>query len=430
METVKDFVRKVSLNKLSETHLKGERKMAKDVVIVGGARTPFVEYDGTSWGGELRDFTAVDLAAIASKEAIKRARVAPELIDHVVYGMGAQYSPDSMLAGRAVSLKVGLPDEVPAFTVNKICASSVQAVVCARNMILLDEAEVVLCAGGESLSQAPFILRGLRGGVRINQNFTLVNGVWESLGGGGSDGTGAMADRLAKKYTITREETDQFAYESQVKARIATEKGRFAEEIVPIEIEKRGQKIVLDKDTHMRSDTTLEGLAKLRPGWTKDGVVTGGNASGIVDGASACIVTSADKAKEYGWDVMGRIVSWGSTGVDPSIFGIGPVPSTELALKRAGLTFEDFDLLEVNEAFSTQVLACVKLWGKSTEDLKDKLNVNGGAVALGHPFGATGIRMILTILIELKKRKKRYGLVTMCIGGGQGMAMIVENSNL
>lgn len=405
--------------------------MAKDIVIAGGVRTPFVEYDGTSWGGQLRNFSAVDLAAISSKEAMERAKVDPKLIDHVVYGMGAQYSPDSMIAGRAVGLKAGVPIEVPAFTINKICASSVQAVVCARNMILLDEAEVVLCAGGESLSQAPFLLRGLRGGVRINQNFTLENAVWETLQDPvGGTGTGEMADRLAKEYNITREESDQFAYESQMKARMATESGRLAEEIVPIEIEKRGQKTVFDKDTHMRPDTTLEGLAKLRAGWTKDGVVTGGNASGVVDGGAACIVTSADKAKEHGWDIMGRVVSWGSAGVDPLRFGIAPAPSTEVALKRAELTFEDLDLLEVNEAFSTQVLACLKLWGKSMEELSDTLNVNGGAVALGHPFGATGIRMILTILIELKKRTKRYGLVTMCIGGGQGMAMIVENTNL
>jgi len=403
--------------------------MGKDVVIVGGTRTPFVEYDGTSWGGQLRDFTAVELAGIASKEALKRAKVDPRLVDHVVFGMGAQYSPDSMIAGRAVGLKAGVPIEVPAFTINKICASSVQAVVCARQMILLDEAEVVLCAGAESLSQAPFLVRGLRGGIRINQNFTLENAVWETLQDPvGGTGTGEMADRLAKEYHITREESDQFAYESQMKAKAATESGRLAEEIVPIEIEKRGKTTTVDTDNHIRPDTTVEGLAKLRPGWTRDGVVTGGNASGLVDGGSACIVTSADKAQEQGWDIMGRVVSWGSAGVDPLLFGIAPVPSTDVALKRAGLTLEDLDLIEVNEAFATQVLAVIKIWGKGLEDIRDQLNVNGGAIALGHPFGATGIRMIMTILIELKKRGMRYGLVTMCIGGGQGMALIVENT--
>jgi acetyl-CoA C-acetyltransferase len=362
---------------------------------------------------------------------MERAKIDPNLIDHVILGMGAQYSPDSMIGGRAVGLKAGVPIGVPAFSINKICASSVQSVVCARNMILLNEADFVLCAGAESLSQAPFLLRGIRGGVRINQNFTLENSVWETLQDPvGGTGTGEMADRLAKKYNITREESDRFAYESQMKATAATESGRLAEEIVPIEIKKRGETTVLDKDTHIRPDTTLESLSKLRPGWTKDGVVTGGNASGIVDGGAACIVSNSDKAKEYGLDVMGRIVSWGSAGVDPLLFGIGPVPATEIALKRAGLTFSDLDLLEVNEAFSTQVLADLKLWGKSMDDVREKLNVNGGAVALGHPFGATGIRMILTLLLELKKRKERYGLVTMCIGGGQGMAMIVENVNI
>lgn len=405
--------------------------MKKDVVIVGGTRTPFAEYDGTSWGGQLRDFTAVELGGIASKAVLERAKVDPKLIDHVIFGMGAQYSPDSMIAGRAVGLRAGVPIEVPAFTINKICASSVQAVVCAKQMILLDEAEYVLCAGAESLSQAPFLLRGLRGGVRINQNFALENAIWETLQDPyGGTGTGEMADRLAKKYNISREESDQFAYESQMLAKAAMESGRLTEEIVPIEIEKRGKKTIVDKDNHIRPDTTVEGLEKLRPGWTKDGVVTGGNASGIVDGGAACIVTSADKAKEHGLDIMGRVVSWGSAGVDPLLFGTAPVPSTEVALKRAGLTLDDLDLLEINEAFSTQVLVVIKLWGKSLKDIRDKLNVNGGAVALGHPFGATGIRMITTILIELKKRGRRYGLVTMCIGGGQGMAMIVENTNL
>lgn len=405
--------------------------MNKDVVIVGGARTPFVEYDGTSWGGQLRDFTAVELGGIASKAALERAKIDPNMIDHMVLGMGAQYSPDSMIGGRGVSLKAGLPIGVPAFTVNKICASSVQAIICASQMILLDEADFVLCAGAESLSQAPFLLRGIRGGVRINQNFNLENALWQTLQDPvGGTGTGEMADRLAKKYNISREESDRFAYESHMKAVAAMECGRMAEEIIPIEIKKRGGTDVLNRDTHVRADTTLEGLSKLRPGWTKDGVVTAGNASGIVDGGAACIVISGDKAKEYGLDVMGRIVSWGTAGVDPLFFGIGPVPATEIALKRAGLTFDDLDLLEVNEAFSTQVLTVLKLWGKSMNDVREMLNVNGGAVALGHPFGATGIRMITTILLELRKRKKRYGLVTMCIGGGQGMAMIVENMNI
>lgn len=405
--------------------------MKKNIVIVGGGRTPFVEYDGTSWGGQLRDFTAVELGGIASKAALERAKVDPNLIDHMVLGMGAQYSPDSMIGGRGVVLKAGLPIGVPAFTVNKICASSVQAVVCASQMILLDEADFVLCAGAESLSQAPFILRGVRGGVRINQSFNLENALWETLQDPvGGTGTGEMADRLSKKYNISREESDRFAYESHMKAAAAMDCGRLPEEIIPIEIKKRGETVVLNRDTHVRPDTTLEGLSKLRPGWTKDGVVTAGNASGIVDGGAACIVASGDKAKECGLDVMGRIVSWGTAGVDPLFFGTGPVPATEIALKRAGLTFDDLDLLEVNEAFSTQVLAVLKIWGKNLDDVREILNVNGGAVALGHPFGATGIRMITTILIELKKRGKRYGLVTMCIGGGQGMAMIVENTNL
>jgi len=405
--------------------------MEKEIVIVGGIRTPFVEYDGTSWGGQLRNFTAVELGAIASKAALERSKVDPKLIDHVVFGMGAQYSSDSIIAARGVSLKAGIPDEVPAFTVNKICASSVQAVVNAKQMILLDEAEFVLCAGAESLSQAPFLVRGIRGGVRINQNFELENAVWESLHDPvGGTGTGEMADRLAEKYNISRYESDEFSYESQMKANAAVESGRLAEEIVQIEIEKRGKMSVFDKDTHVRPDTTIAKLAKLRPGWTKDGVVTGGNASGVTDGGAACIVTSAEKAKKYGLDVRGRIVSWGSAGVDPLLFGIGPVPATEIALKRAGLSLDDMDLLEVNEAFATAVLSVLKLWGKSQKDVREKLNVNGGAIALGHPFGATGIRMINTILIELKKREKRYGLVTMCIGGGQGMAMVVENTNL
>jgi acetyl-CoA acetyltransferase family protein len=385
----------------------------KEIVIVNGARTPMAEYNG-----HFTDITAIDLGAIAAKEALSRSGFAPDEIDHVIVGNALQTSGDAIYGARHVGLKAGVPKEVPALTVNRLCGSGIQSIINAAEQIELGEATTVLAGGMENMSQAPHVIRGARKGLRLGQGAledSLMVALLDSYSGLYMAQT---SDNLARKYNISREEQDEFALGSQKKAAAARSACRLSEEIVAVPVGKNQIK----EDDHLRPDTTMEGLAKLRPAFAKDGFVTAGNASGIVDGAAMVTVTSAENAK--GKKTLGRIVSWGITGCDPDIMGIGPVPATKIALKKAGLKLDDIDLIEINEAFAGQILAVIKELGIDTE----KLNVNGGAIALGHPLAASGTRLVLTVLHELRRRQKRYGLASACIGGGQGIAMIVERT--
>jgi len=381
----------------------------KDIVIVDGARTPMAEYNGS-----FSDISAIDLAVVAAKEALTRAKVAPEEIDHVIVGNALQTSGDAIYGARHVGLKAGVPKNVPALTVNRLCGSGIQSVINAAEQIELGEAKTILAGGMENMSQAPHVIRGARKGLKLGQGAledSLMVALLDTYAGLYMAQT---AENLARKYEISRDEQDRFALCSQQRAAQAHDKLR--EEIVPVTVGKKE----ITEDDHVRPDTTIEGLAKLRPAFSKDGFVTAGNASGIVDGAAMVVVTTADNAKTK---PIGRLVSWGIAGCDPEIMGIGPVPATKIALHRAGMKLDDIDLIEINEAFAGQILAVVKELGINV----DKLNVNGGAIALGHPLAASGTRLLITLLYELRRRKQRYGLASACIGGGQGIAMIVES---
>jgi acetyl-CoA acyltransferase 2 len=383
----------------------------KDIVIVDGARTPMAEYNG-----QFSDISAIDLAVIAAKEALRRSGTAPEEIQHVIVGNALQTSGDAIYGARHVGLKAGVPKEVPALTVNRLCGSGIQSVINAAEQIELDEATTVLAGGMENMSQAPFVVRGARKGLRLGQapmEDSLMVALLDSYAGLYMAQT---SDNLARRYDISREQQDQYALQSQQRAVQARE--RLREEVIPVPVGRKGEPF--SDDDHVRPDTTLEGLAKLKPAFAKDGFVTAGNASGIVDGAAMVVVTTAGNAA--GKKPLGRIVSWGVSGCDPEIMGIGPVPATKIALNKAGLSLDDIDLIEINEAFAGQILAVAKELGVDQE----KMNVNGGAIALGHPLAASGTRLLLTVLYELRRRQKRYGLATACIGGGQGIAMIVE----
>jgi acetyl-CoA acyltransferase 2 len=388
----------------------------KDIVIVDGARTPMAEYNG-----HFSDISAIDLAAIAAKAALERSGFAPAEIDHVIVGNALQTSADALYGARHVGLKAGVPAPVPALTVNRLCGSGIQSIISGAEQIHLDEATTVLAGGMENMSQAPHVIRGARKGFKLGQGTiedSLMVALLDTFSGLYMAQT---SDNLARKYSISREEQDEFAIRSQRRAGEAASAGRLEEEIVPVPVGRKGE--LITQDDHMRPDTTLEGLAKLKPAFAKDGFVTAGNASGIVDGAAMLVVTTAEKAREKGQTPLGRIISWGIAGCDPEIMGIGPVPSTQIALKKAGLKLDDIDLIEINEAFAGQILAVAK----ELEIDMEKLNVNGGAIALGHPLGASGTRLVLTLLYELRRRKQRYGLASACIGGGQGIAMIVES---
>jgi acetyl-CoA acetyltransferase family protein len=388
----------------------------KDIVIVDGARTPMAEYNG-----QFSDISAIDLAAIAAREALSRSGFAPEEIQHVIVGNALQTSGDAIYGARHVGLKAGVPKEVPALTVNRLCGSGIQSVVNAAEQIELGEATTVLAGGMENMSQAPFVIRGARKGLKLGAGTmedSLMVALLDTYAGLYMAQT---SDNLARKYDISREEQDQYALRSQTCAAAAETSGRLKEEMVPVPVGRKGE--LFASDDHMRPDTTLEGLAKLRPAFAKDGFVTAGNASGIVDGAAMLVVTTADEAKAKNKTPLGRIVSWGITGCDPEIMGIGPVSATKAALKKADMSLNDIDLIEINEAFAGQILAVAKELDLDME----KLNVNGGAIALGHPLGASGTRILLSVLYELRRRQKRYGLASACIGGGQGIAMIVES---
>ena len=391
-----------------------------DVVIASGARTPFGRYCG-----KLKDFTAQDLGAIAAKGAIQRSGLQPKEVDHVVFGNAQQTSSDALYAARHAALRAGMPIETPALIVNRLCGSGMQAIINAAQMIQLEEARIVLAGGMESMSQAPFVIRGREGftlppGGRLEDSLMLA--LFDSYCGLHMANS---AELYGEQQGITRQAQDEFALRSQQRADAAYKEGRMQEELVPVSLkDSRGEPTgeSFTEDDHRRPQTTLEGLAKLSPAFGKNGSVTAGNASGIVDGAAALVVMTLEYARKRNLDPLGRIMGWGVAGVEPKLMGRGPVPASKLALQRAGLTLDYIDLIEVNEAFAAQYLAVEKELGLDRE----KVNVNGGAIALGHPLGASGTRLVITLLYELRRRKKKYGLATACIGGGQGIAMVVE----
>lgn len=390
----------------------------KDVFILEGARTAF-----GSFGQSFKDVSATELGKTTAIEAMKRAKIEPNQIENVVYGNVIHSSTNAAYVPRHVALGAGIPIEIPAMAVNRLCGSGLQAVVSAAQSIQLGEANVALAGGTENMSQSPHAnfksrFAGVKLGALQLEDMLQSSLTDEYIG----CGMGVTAENLAEKYKISREDQDEYAALSHERAEAAREK--FAEEIVPVEITTRKGTITVDRDEHIKANTTVDSLGKLRPAFIKEGTVTAGNASGINDGAASVVLASGDAID--GKQPLAKIVSWGIAGVDPSIMGIGPVPASQMALKRANLSINEIDLVEINEAFASQYLAVEKELGLD----RSKTNINGGAIALGHPIGASGTRVLLTLAYELKRQGKRYGLASLCIGGGQGIAMIIENVNL
>ncbi|MBP2025647.1 acetyl-CoA C-acetyltransferase [Peptoniphilus stercorisuis] len=388
------------------------------VVIASAVRTPV-----GSFGGALKSLSAVDLGVIATKEAIKRAGIDPAIIDEVVIGNVLQAGLGQNVA-RQVAINAGIPKEIPAMTLNKVCGSGLRAVSLAAQMIKAGDADVILAGGTESMSQAPFLVRDARWGARMgDKTFVdemLVDGLVDAFH---KYHMGITAENVSEQYGITREMQDHLATASQNRASKARAEGRFKDEIVPVEItDRKGRVTVVEDDEFIRDGITEDGLGKLRPAFKKDGTVTAGNASGINDGSAMLVVMSESKAKELGIKPLATVVSYASAGVDPSIMGTGPIPSSSKALEKAGLEVKDLDLIEANEAFAAQAQAVANTLGFDM----DKVNVNGGAIAIGHPIGASGSRILTTLLYEMEKRDAKKGLATLCIGGGQGTALIVE----
>ena len=389
-----------------------------DVVIVSGCRTAI----GT-FGGALKDVSAVELGTVVVREAVRRAGVRPDQVDEAVHGCILQAGL-GMNPARQAAVKAGLPETVPAHTVNKVCGSGLKSVMLAAQAVRCGDGEVVVAGGMESMSGAPYLLPGARWGERLGHGRALDHMIHEGLTDAFHDiHMGITAENLVERYAISRADQDAFAAESQERAQAAIREGRFKDEIVPVPVAlKKGEPRPFDTDEHPRPGTTADSLAKLRPAFKKDGTVTAGNASGLNDGAAAVVVTSAERASRLGLKPLARIVSYASAAVDPAVMGIGPVPAVRKALEKAGLALERIDLFELNEAFAAQSLAVLR-------ELKldaARVNVNGGAIALGHPIGASGARILVTLLHALRARDQRLGLASLCIGGGQGVAMIVE----
>ena len=389
----------------------------REVFIVGGARTPMTEYVGA-----LKDLTALELGAIAARGALQKSGLSADAVDDVVFGNVLQTSADAHYGARHVALKAGIPIEVPALTVNRLCGSGLQAAISGAQHIQLGEADVVLTGGAESMSQAPHVVRGLRGGLKLGQG-KLEDSLYECL----LDPMCGLfmaqtAENCAAHYQISREEQDRYAVRSQHCAADAWQAGRFADEVVPVEIKTRKSTTVVDRDDHLRVDTTLESLARLPAAFSKEGTVTAGNASGIVDGAAALILASREAVERHGLTPLARLQSWAAVGVDPAMMGMGPAPAIRKLLDRASATLADIDLFEINEAFAAQYLAVEKELGLE----RARVNVNGGAIALGHPLGMTGTRLLLTLVLELRRRGEKRGVASACIGGGQGIAALVD----
>ena len=405
--------------------------MAEDVVIVGGARTPFCEWQGGKRGdgqpgGLLKDVSALKLGEIAIKGALDKTRTPPENVDHVVMGYALQTCDQAIFGARHAGLGAGIPQEVPMLTLSRICGSGVQSIVTAAQMIMLGEAETVVAGGMENMSQAPHVLRGMRdtfklarpprAGTELEKDmedylFTnLLDGMCGSF-------MAQTSDEICKRKGVTREETDEFAAMSHSRTAKSIELGIWEQEVVPV------NEVTYKDEDHVVLDSTPESLAQLMTAFGPESLVTAGNASGVVDGAAALVIKSESKAKEDGDTPLARIISWGIVGLEPAIMAYGPVPSSKLALKKAGLSIDDIDRWEINEAFAGQAVACVKDLGLDVE----KVNVNGGAVGLGHPLAATGTRLVLTLAHELNRSGGKYGVATACIGGGQGIAMVIES---
>lgn len=390
-----------------------------ELVIIDGARTPFGKF-----GGGLKDLSSVQLGVIAAEEAIRRAGVNKEDFDHVVFGNVVQAGADAPYLARHIGIRSGLPIASPALTVNRLCGSGLQAVVNAAQQILLGESRLVLAGGSENMSQIPYVLPNARWGYRMGDHKAVDMMTAALVDSCAQVAMSDTAENLAEEYSISREAQDEFAFRSQQAAAKAMASGRLAKEIVEVALNDKHQ-TVISQDEHPR-ETTLEKLSSLKASFRKNGTVTAGNASGINDGAAALIVTTAQAAKEMGVQPMAYIKSWASVGVPPEKMGIGPAPAIEKALQRAEMQLADLDVIEVNEAFAAQYLAVEKALGLD----RDKVNVNGGAIALGHPLGASGARVLLTAMYELAEQQKRYAAASLCIGGGQGIAMIIENARL
>jgi len=401
-----------------------------EVVIISGARTPMAEWiggkrgDGLN-GGALAPMSAIDLGAAAARGALDRADIPSGLIDHVVFGNALQTSGDALYGARHVALRAGLEVGCPALTVNRLCGSGLQSVVSAAQLLQLGEANWIVAGGMESMSQAPHVLRGARSGFRLGPGAQLEDSLFVALKDTYCGFFMAQtSDNLARKYGISREAQDEFALRSHERANAANNNGRFAEEIVPVEVKQGKKSAMVEKDDHLFPGTSIERLAALPGAFGPDSMVSAGNASGVVDGGAALVVTTAAHAAKEGRKPMGFVRNWSYVGVDPDIMGFGPAPAIRKVLERSGLKLGDIDLFEINEAFAGQYLAVEK-----DLDLdREKVNVNGGAIGLGHPLGATGTRLIHTLLIELGKRGKKYGIASACIGGGQGMAVLVERA--
>jgi len=405
--------------------------MSEDVVIIGGARTPFCEWQGGKRGdgqpgGLLKDVSALKLGEIAIKGALEKTGTSAESVDHVVMGYALQTCDQAIFGARHAGLGAGIPQKVPMLTLSRICGSGVQSIVSGAQMIMLNEAQTVVAGGMENLSQAPHVLRGMRdtyrlarppkAGVELEKDmedylFTnLLDGMCGSF-------MAQTSDEICKRKGVTREETDEFAALSHARTAASIDNGVWEQEIVSV------NDVTFKDEDHVVRGSTAESLAGLRTAFGPESLVTAGNASGVVDGAAAVVIKSASKAEADGDSPLARIVSWGIVGLEPAIMAYGPVPSSRLALEKAGLTIEDIDRWEINEAFAGQAVACVKDLGLNIE----KVNVNGGAVGLGHPLAATGTRLVLTLAYELKRCGGRYGVATACIGGGQGIAMVIES---
>ncbi|SNX68885.1 acetyl-CoA C-acetyltransferase [Bacillus oleivorans] len=393
--------------------------MNKEVYLIEGARTPF-----TSFGGSLATVNAEDLGAITAVEALKRAKVDANSIDHVIYGNVIHSYKNAAYLSRHIGLKAGVPQEVPAYTVNRLCGSGLQAVVSAGQHILLGEADLVLAGGAENMSMSPYSnFQARLGSIKygpLHFEDMLLSTLTDDYAG---SGMGMTAEKLADKYQLSREEQDAFSLLSQQRAAEARRNGTFAKEIVEVEVPGRKSRTFVSIDEHIREDITLPALTSLRPSFKKEGTVTPGNSSGINDGAASVVVASKKAVEEKGLTPLVKILSWGVAGVDPAIMGIGPVPAIRQALDKAQLSLSDIDLFEVNEAFAAQYLAVERELALDRE----KTNINGGAIALGHPVGASGTRILLSLAYELKQRGVHFGVASLCIGGGQGIAVVIEN---
>lgn len=392
--------------------------MQNDIVILSAVRTPVGRY-----GGTLKSLNSGQLAAVAIKEAIDRAGIKPEQVDEVILGEVRQTTESSNVA-RVAALRAGVPETAPAFTINRLCASGMQAVASGAQQIAFGQADIVVAGGTESLSNAPVYLRNSRFGgdnpKLVDSNAEAGQQPQETYGSG--LGMGITAENVAERFSISREDQDAFALESQRRAAAAISEKRFADEIVPVEVKGKKGSVWFTEDEHPRPDTTIEALSRLKPAFKQNGTVTAGNACGRNDGAAALVLTSGSHAEKLGLKPMARIVDWTAVGVSPEVMGIGPVPAVKKLLERTGLTLDEIGLVELNEAFASQSLAVIRELNLDTS----RVNVNGGAIALGHPLGATGARIMTTLIYEMKRRGEKYGIATLCVGGGQGMAILIE----